>query len=183
MPCKKPLNLVNIFHWKGCGEIIGKSQACGGKSMSVWVITSWVGGVQSASFTSLVTSGCIATLMSLSPSPGLSSLLTAAKFNYILRRWTHVYVIFNCPSLLPLMHSNWIIVSVILPKSNWDLGKEKKKKKHPQREPHGWPGAKWIHLCTNRWIHHLSLFRVCFNYLWLFFWTEIKPSGSQWPHF
>ena len=76
MPCKKPLNLVNIFHWKGCGEIIGKSQACGGKSMSVWVITSWVGGVQSASFTSLVTSGCIATLMSLSPSPGLSSLLT-----------------------------------------------------------------------------------------------------------
>lgn len=31
------------------------------------------------------------------------------------------------------MHSNWIIVSVILPKSNWDLGKEKKKKKNTHK--------------------------------------------------
>lgn len=34
------------------------------------------------------------------------------------------------------MHSNWIIVSVILPKSNWDLGKEKKKKKNTHKGNH-----------------------------------------------
>lgn len=147
--------------------------------MSVWVINSWVGGVQSASLSSLVTSGCIATLMSLNPSPGLSSLLTATKFNYSLGRWAHVYVIFNCPSLLPLTHSNWIIVSVILPKGNWDLGKEKKKKKKNYKGHRLVDQVQNEFIHAQRWIHHFSLFRVCFclNYLWLFFWTEIKPSG------
>ena len=180
MPSKKPSSLVNIFHWKGCGEIIEKSPACGGKSMSVWVTISWAGGVQSVSFPGHVTSGCIATLTRLSPSP--AKPLTAGKFSYSLRRQAHVYVVFKCPSLPPLMHSNWITVSLILPKGNWGLGKIKKKT-HKGNHP-VWPGAKWIHSRTNRWVHHFSLLRACFcfNYLWLFFWTEMKPSGSRWPH-
>lgn len=155
---------------------------CGGNSMGVWGVSPWAGGVQSVSLPSRVASGCIATLTRLSASPVKS--LMAVKFSYSLRRRAHVCVVFNCPSLLPLMHSNWIIVSLILPKGNWDLGKIKKKK--PQRESPGWPGAKWIHSRTNRWVHHLSsLLRACFcfNYRWLFFWTEMKPSGSRWPHF
>ena len=125
MPSKKPSSLVNIFHWKGCGEIIEKSPACGGKSMSVWVTISWAGGVQSVSLPGRVTSGCIATLTRLSPSP--AKPLTAGKFSYSLRRRAHVYVVFKCPSLPPLMHSNWITVSLILPKGNWGLGKILKK--------------------------------------------------------
>lgn len=80
-----------------------------------------------------------------------------------------------------LMRSNWITASLILPKDNRDLGKIKK---NPQRESPSWPGAKWIHSRTNRWVHHFSLLRACFwfNYLWLFFWTEMKPCGSRWPH-
>lgn len=131
MPGKKPSNLVSIFHWRGCGEIIEKSPACGGKSMSV-CHELLAGGVQSMSLPGRVASGCIAALTRLSPPP--VKPLTAGKFSYSLRRRVHVYVVFKCPSLPPLMHSDWIIVSLILPKGNWDLGKIKKK---PQRESPG----------------------------------------------